>query len=54
MKNLIINALAKTLEFLLTPIVIFVATLWVLFTKEGEEYINNYQNNDVNGADFCF
>ena len=31
-----------------------VRLLWVLFTKEGEEYVDNYQNNDVNGTDFCF
>ena len=39
---------------ILTPLILLWGLLWVLFTKEGEEYIDNYQNNDVNGTDFCF
>lgn len=39
---------------LFASIVLFIGLLWVLFTKEGEQYINNYQNDDVNGTDFCF
>ena len=39
---------------LFAPIFLFIGLLWVLFTKEGEQYINNYQNDDVDGTDFCF
>ncbi len=39
---------------ILTPLILLWGLLWVLFTKEGEEYVDNYQNNDVNGTDFCF
>ena len=39
---------------ILTPLILLWGLLWVLFTKEGEEYVENYQNNDVNGTDFCF
>lgn len=42
------------LQKLFAPIVLFIGLLWVLFTKEGEQYINNYQNDDVDGTDFCF
>jgi hypothetical protein len=42
------------IQRILTPIVLFAGLLWVLLTKEGEEYINNYQNDDINGTDFCF
>ena len=38
----------------LTPLILGWGLLWVLVTKEGEEYVDNYQNNDVNGTDFCF
>lgn len=53
MRNLIDRLLALAVP-LLTPMILLIGTLWVLFTKEGEEYINNYQNNDVDGTDFCF
>lgn len=39
---------------ILTPLILLWGLLWVLFTKKGEEYVDNYQNNDVNGTDFCF
>lgn len=39
---------------IITPLILLWGLLWVLFTKEGEEYVENYQNNDVNGTDFCF
>lgn len=39
---------------IITPLILLWGLLWVLFTKEGEEYVDNYQNNDVNGTDFCF
>lgn len=39
---------------ILTPLILLWGLLWILFTKEGEEYVENYQNNDVNGTDFCF
>ena len=42
------------IQKILKPIVLFIGLLWILFTKKGEEYINNYQNDDVNGTDFCF
>lgn len=41
------------LQKFFTPLILFIGLLWVLFTKKGGEYINNYQNDDVDGTDFC-
>ena len=42
------------IQKILTSIALFIGLLWILFMKKGEEYINNYQNDNVNGTDFCF
>lgn len=42
------------IQKILTPFILLFGTLWILFSKKGEEYINDYKNDDVNGTDFCF